>query len=117
MTYFSWLRTVLDRYHHWWMADRVRISPREGALWRLHPGCLLTIDGNDFEVCTNRRVQKTVEFHCKNEDAEGMLLLKSTPQAPFLKVFWMTGNCQRELAPADVQIWWTKPEVIHQLHR
>jgi hypothetical protein len=55
----------------WWRTDRVRISPREGELLRLRPGCVFTVHGVPAEVRARIVVPEfdrpRVSYECQTE--------------------------------------------------
>src|SRR5260221_14778876 len=64
-------RVCLNLVARWWRTDRVRISPREGELLRLQPGCVLTVNGVPAEVrvrmVVHERDTRRGSYQCQTE--------------------------------------------------
>ena len=85
-------RACLDLLAAWWRADRVRISPREGALLRLQPVCLVMIAGRPVEVLGRQEVQTTgahgVRYECRTEEGPAHLDVRFCENAGRLEIGW-----------------------------
>ncbi|HWL10834.1 MAG TPA: hypothetical protein VNQ76_20670 [Planctomicrobium sp.] len=92
----------------WWNADRVRISPQEGQLWRLQPGSRLMIEEKEVTVLSRRLIETDptgLEFTCGSADTVGLLQVISVTRFPYLRLFWQTTEGCRELAVSDIHVW------------
>jgi len=108
MATFPFSQAVVRLIRKWWDMDRVRVSSLEAELWKIQPGSLLTIRGEDMEVLSrtvHSRPVPEVVFECRGANCSTRLKIRSFPERPFLKLYWGSGDSQTELQATDVQIW------------
>jgi hypothetical protein len=92
-------RAFLDLIADWWLADRVRISPREGELLRLRPVCLVMIEGRPVEVLGRQEVETDrahgVRYECRTEEGPAHLDVRFGENASRLEIGWsMSGRIE-----------------------
>jgi len=108
MSFPPWLQKIYHLAQRWWSSDRVRISPRERALWQLPAGCVLTIQGVDMELIECRpsaELPAALELLCSSQQGCGVLQVLSSEKKPYHQLFWCAGENRTELHVADVQVW------------
>src|SRR5258708_6977634 len=93
--YCAWL----DLVARWWRIDRLRVSPREGELLRLQPGCVLTVNGIPAEVrgriVLHERDGPRVVYECQTEQGPARLEVSCPGDEHRLNVFW-SGTGRKE---------------------
>lgn len=104
----SWLTVTLKLIRSWWDVDRIRISPHEGKLWRLQPGNILNIAGEEVEVVSRHVLlqgEGTLELLCRTRTGQAKLQVSSSPSASSPQVWWETESGRSRLHVAEVRIW------------
>lgn len=90
----------------WWNTDRIRISPRDGRLFRIMPDDLLTVDGVDLEVLDRTLVIgeecQSLRLDCRSPSGSVTVsvMIQAKP-----KVFWTNSESSREISAEGVEIW------------
>jgi hypothetical protein len=65
----------------WVFGDRIRASPREGKLLRLHVGACVRVDGRSYKVTRREHVRdrRSVIYCCRGVDEELELTVAARP--------------------------------------
>ncbi len=81
----GWVMYLARLVQSWWLVDRIRVSPREGHLWRLSCGTLLNIDDAWYQIVgrTVRSGQFGVEliYECTSGEQFARLIVTQTATA------------------------------------
>jgi hypothetical protein len=99
---------LLRLLRSWWRVDRVRISPREGALLRLQPPCVLEIGNHRVEVVARRETkeeQTVVVYNCNTDQGPATLRINLADQGCTTAVYWQMQGSIYQLSPADIQVY------------
>jgi hypothetical protein len=92
------VRSILRLLQWWWIADRIRISPREGRLLRLNPGSFLLIAGEPARILERNAEQGCVRYVCST--ATGVCNVIVRPRGDVLVC---QGNAERLLNDEQVE--------------
>lgn len=92
----------------WWRADRVRISPREGALLQLRPASLLIIGGRPVNVLCRQEVPNVgapgIRYECRTEDGPACLDVRFYDNAGRLEICWTVSGRTEALREGQIEI-------------
>ena len=89
----------------WWRTDQVRISPREGELLRMQPGCLFTVRGVPAQVRTRHIAQTAgVQYDCETENGSAILEVCLSHSAVELDIRWMVFGWTEVLPAHHIEI-------------
>ena len=106
---------VYGLLRNWWRADRVRISPREGLLYRLQPPCLLQVRSQTVTV-RERRIDNSADtswviYACDSGACELRIQLADPGAAP--TIYWFDDSGCVELTVDDLEVYETKRDPAH----
>jgi hypothetical protein len=94
----------------WWRDDRIRVSPREGRLLRLHAPCYLLIGGMLVQVLEREsRSQESngrasVVYSCWTSSGPGELLVEPGDFSNASLVIWCHKGCAENVLEAEIEI-------------
>ena len=101
-------KALLDCLRSWWRVDRIRASPIDGRLLRLHPPCFVVIEGRSFEVAQRVVGQDTagpfVDYNVVGHDGPARLLVRLTVETSQTVIRWIGPEGERSLEPNDVGV-------------
>lgn len=101
-------KAVLDCIRSWWRVDRIRASPTDGRLLRLHPPCFVVIGGQSFEIAHRIVGQDSegpfVDYNIHSPDGPGRLLVHLIVETSQTLVRWIGPNGERSLEPCEVGV-------------
>ena len=101
-------RAVLGLVAAWWRADRVRISPREGELLRLRPGCVLVIAGKPVEILRRQAFQagctEGIRYECPTEEGPALLEVRFCENARQLAICWSVSGKIETLQEHQIEV-------------
>ncbi len=99
---------LLDCIRSWWRVDRIRASPTEGRLLRLHPPCFVVIGGRSFEIAHRVVGQDSegpfVDYNVSSPDGPGRLLVRLIVQTSQTVIRWIGPDGERSLEPCEVGV-------------
>jgi hypothetical protein len=107
-SFLQLLCALVSLLRSWWQVDRVRISPREGALLRLQPPCLLMIGDQRVEVLTRKEPEeeKTAVFYtCLTDQGPATLRIDLVDQGRRTSVHWQIAGEIYQLSAEDVEVY------------
>lgn len=93
----------------WSLGDRIRASPSEGAYFRIQPGDVLTVCGNDVQVVSRSLVEtddgQSISFDCHTGigDCQLRVAVKCEIVAP--QITWISNGHSEIISTNDVQVW------------
>jgi hypothetical protein len=103
----------LDLIAAWWRVDRIRISPHDGELLRLRPGCLFTVLGLPAQVRTRRVIQTDdgngVQYECATESGPARLDVRPNESPNGMSVQWSVSGRSDALDVDSIEIWASNP--------
>jgi hypothetical protein len=102
------IHALVSLLRSWWQVDRVRISPREGALLRLQPPCLLMIGNQRVEVLARKEPgeEKTVVvYNCNTGQGPATLRIDLVDQGRRTSVHWQIAGEIYQLSAEDVEVY------------
>ena len=98
----STLWPILTR---WWRTDRVRVSPRDGELFRLTPDAVVIIRGVQYQIVGRRLVSlpggAAIVYDCDSERKRCQLQVE--PAAP-RRLMLIEGESETALTEDDLEI-------------
>lgn len=102
------IQALLDCVRAWWRVDRIRASPREGRLLRLHPPCLLVIQDRLIEI-VRRVVGQDAEgpfvvYDCHDGGDSAQLLVRPIAESSRTSIRWIGPDSGRSLAEEEVSV-------------
>jgi hypothetical protein len=95
----------------WWRDDRIRVSPREGRLLRLHPPCHLLIHGNPVQVLERKSQPPgsdgaaSIVYSCWTTSGPAELLVESGDFSNAARVTWRHQGCVENVLEAEIEIY------------
>ena len=103
------LRDVQLRMRSWWLHDRIRVSPLEGKLLRIHPGDLVQVGETQAQVTERSVVENTdgctVSLNCWTSTGEVVLQVEMTSQGDVSAILWKEHDRWRELSLVELEVW------------
>lgn len=102
------IRAVLEFLRAWWRVDRIRASPRDGRLLRLHPPCFVLIGDRSFEI--GRRVVGQdadgpfVVYDGRDANGPAKLLVRLVTKSSRTVIRWIGNNGERTLDETDISV-------------
>jgi hypothetical protein len=101
-------RALLDCLRAWWLVDRIRASPRDGRLLRLHPPCVIAIGGQIFEIAHRIVGQDAggpfVVYDCHYPYGPAQLLVRLHAGCSRLLVRWIGPDGERSLDEEAISV-------------
>ena len=101
-------KALLDCIRSWWRVDRIRTSPAEGRMLRLHPPCFVVIGGRSFEIVHRIVGQDSegpfVDYNIHSPDGSGRLLVRMIVETSQTVIRWIGPDGDRSLLPQDVDV-------------
>ena len=102
------IRAVLNCWRAWWRVDRIRASPCDGRLLRLHPPCLVVICGQSFEIAHRIVGQDAdgpfVDYDLRGEDGPARLLVRLIVETSRTLIHWIGPDGERPLDETEVAV-------------
>ena len=101
-------KALLDCVRSWWRVDRIRASPREGRLLRLHPPCFVVIGGRSFEIAHRVVGQDAegpfVDYNVRSQEGSARLLVRLIVETSQTVIHWIGPDGERSLEPCDIGV-------------
>ena len=105
-------RSVADLLRSWWRVDRIRASPCEGRLLRLHPPCFIAIDGQTVEIARRVIGQDAdgpfVIYDCRAMTGPAKLLVRLLTEPSQTLIRWIGPDGERPLNEHEVSVFESK---------
>lgn len=102
------LSLMLETLRSWWRVDRVRASPNDGRLLRLHPPCFVVIGGRSFEishrVVGHDAIGPFVDYNIVGHDGPARLLVRLMIETSQTVIRWIGPDGERSLDPSDIGV-------------
>ena len=102
------LSALLDCIRSWCRVDRIRASPIEGRLLRLHPPCFVVIGGNSFEIAHrivgHDATGPFVDYNVIGKEGPCHLLVQLIVETSQTAIRWIGPDGKRSLEPAEVSV-------------
>ena len=99
---------LFDCLRSWWRVDRIRASPAEGRLLRLHPPCFVVIGGRSLEIAHRVVGQNSlgpfVNYNVTGHDGPARLLVHLIVETSQTVIRWIGPDGERLLEPSDVGV-------------
>lgn len=100
-------KSLRDLIAAWWRHDRIRVSPREGWLWRLRPACWIAIGGEVVRV-VGRTVGQTcrgtyIEYECESDRGLSRLRMEMAVGGESPRLVWQHGGRSRSIGEDEVR--------------
>jgi hypothetical protein len=96
----------MSRFCRWWRQDRIRVSPRDGALLRLAPAAIIIVRGARFQVAARRVVSlasgPAVVYDCASEHGRCQLRVEPAEEGP--RVVLLGAEADIPLREDDIEI-------------
>ncbi len=101
-------RTLLGCLRAWWRVDRIRASPRDGQLLRLHPPCVIAIGDQRFEIA-NRVVGQDADgpfvvYDCRDSGGSAKLLVRLVTKSSRTLIRWIGPDGERSLDEEAISV-------------
>ncbi|MFM9963230.1 MAG: hypothetical protein ACKV2Q_18635 [Planctomycetaceae bacterium] len=107
-SFLGFITALLDCLRSWWRVDRIRTSPAEGRLLRLHPPCFVVIGGRSFEVAHRVVGQDAegpfVDYNIHSSDGPARLLVRLIVETSQTVIRWIGPEGERSLMPREVEV-------------
>jgi hypothetical protein len=102
-------RDIQRLLQSWWRVDRVRVSPREGALLRLDVGDSIVV-GQCAALIASRHITATssgavVVYNCSSVEGESVLEVPITVRRPSGTIVWRTGDNGVVIHPDEIELY------------
>ena len=101
-------KTLLDCLRSWWRVDRIRASPAEGRLLRLHPPCFVVIGGRSLEIAHRVVGQDAegpfVDYNVHSPEGSARLLVRLIAETSQTVIRWIGPDGERSLEPCEVSV-------------
>lgn len=106
--FLGFSKELLECVRSWWRVDRIRTSPVEGRLLRLHPPCFVVIGGRSFEIAHRVVGQDSegpfVDYNIHSQDGSARLLVRLIVETSQIEIRWIGPDGERSLMPQDVDV-------------
>jgi len=107
-SFLAFSKTLLECVRSWWRVDRIRASPTEGRLLRLHPPCFVVIGGRSFEIAHRVVGQDAegpfVDYQIDSQAGPARLLVRLIVETSQTVIRWIGPDGERSLLPQDVDV-------------
>jgi hypothetical protein len=103
-------RWVLLLVKSWWRKDRIRVSPREGRLLRLHAPCHLLIRDIPVQVLERKSQPQesdgrlSVVYSCWTSSGPGELLVEPDEFSNAPRIVWRYQGCAESVPEAEIEV-------------
>ena len=102
------IRALLDCLRAWWRVDRIRASPCNGRLLRLHPPCLVVVCGQSFEIAHRIVGQDVagpfVDYDLHGENGSARLLVRLMIETSQSVIRWIGPDGERPLDETEISV-------------
>lgn len=94
--------------HSWWQRERIRVSPTDGRLLGLTPGCVVIIDGTPAQVVARERGppagEPRVIYVCRTRAGTAILQVRRRQGERGCQVRWRESDFVRDLTEDDIEV-------------
>jgi len=104
---FTLIKRCIGLIRDGWQSDRIRISPREGRLLRLHVGDVLQLAGLTV-IVTARHLPTAmagVYYQCTGENGCGELWVMLNGERQADEVVWVWAGREQRLESTQVEVY------------
>jgi hypothetical protein len=103
------LRDLLRLVQSWWTVDRIRASPREGALLRMPVGTVIRIVGESWVIekrwICDGATGPLVRYECGNGVTTATLEVRAASQFCGDQIRWKSASVISELHVTDIEVY------------